>query len=310
MTLILALTLAVFVGGSGSETKWSVDSLPNDPAPPAGSARVNMENYCFTIEEDIHSRAAIMVNYTTGHVVCEKNSSAELYPASVTKIMTALVALENVSDPQTQVYITGNSFARLAEQNASVAGLTPGRTATVMDLCYATILASGADAALTLAEHISGSEAAFVTLMNGKAKELGMTGTHYCNATGLHDDDHYSTASDIAVLLQYALKNENFRTVFTADRYTIAGDGAVATSLTVQSTVFEKAKNMVVNKLNTGTLLGGKSGYTSEAGLCLASLCKVGDYEYITVTLCADGTLYTPQYSMIDTYRIVNEYAY
>ncbi|MCI8331495.1 MAG: D-alanyl-D-alanine carboxypeptidase [Clostridiales bacterium] len=309
MMAIVLVTLFVFFGGTQT-TKTSIDPLPNDPTPPPVSARVDMEKYSFEIEEDIHSRAAILVNYTTGHVVCERNSSAELFPASLTKMMTVLVAIENIKDINAQIFITGNSFGRLAEENASVAGLTAGSTVSFMDLCYATILASGADAALTLAEYISGSEEAFVTLMNGKAKELGMDGTNYCNVTGLHDDNHYTTAYDMAMLLQYALKNENFYRVFTSDEYQITSDGAVAVNLTVQSTVFEKARHMVVNKLNTGTLLGGKSGYTTEAGLCLASLCKVGDQEYITVTLSADGTLYTPQYSMIDTYRLINEYAY
>lgn len=309
LAIILAVTVGVMLHTGRVVTPTTVDPLtaynPPDPLAP-----VDMNNYSFKITEDIHSRAAIMVNYTTGHIVCEKNSNAELFPASVTKAMTVLVALENISDPSASIAVSGQSFARLAEENASVAGLRAGQRATLLDLCYATILPSGADAAVTLAEHVSGSEEAFVTLMNAKAHELGMNDTHFCNATGLHNDEHYTTAYDMAIMLQYALKNPWFYQVFTAEEYTIPPDAVCPEGLRVYSTVFDKANRMVQNKLNTGTLLGGKSGYTQEAGLCLATLTRVGDSEYITVTLCADGTLYTPQYALIDTYQIVNNYAY
>ena len=251
-----------------------------------------------------------MINYTTGNVVCKKNESAELFPASLTKMMTVLVAMENISDLSVNITVDGKHFGQLSEAGASVAGLVAGEKVTAMDLCYATILPSGADAALTLAEYVSGSEEDFVVLMNKKAKELGMADTHFCNVSGLHNDEHYSTAYDLALMMQYAMKNDNFYKVITSEEYTIPPDSAAPNGLYVYSTVFDKANKMTINKLNTAKLLGGKSGYTPEAGLCLATVCKTQDYEYITVTLCADGTLYTPQYAMIDTYSLINNYAY
>ncbi len=278
--------------------------------PPSPADPIDLSRYSFQIAEDIYSRAAILINRTTGHIVCERNSNAELFPASVTKIMTVIVALENIPNPETSLTVSGKSFERLQEESASMAGLAVGQRVTLLDLCYAAILPSGGDAAVTLAEYVSGSEEAFVTLMNAKAIELGMESTHFVNTTGLHDPDHYSSAYDLAILLQYALNNPTFYQVFTTEEYTIPADTVCPSGLYLYSTVFDKANRMSVNKLNTGVLLGGKSGYTPEAGLCLATLIRVGDSEYITVTLCADGTLYTPQYSMIDTYQIINGYAY
>lgn len=312
MTVIILLILTVFiisfVMNREEATSPTVEPMMEYNAPEANTP-VDFENYSFEIEMDIHSRSAIMINRTTGNLVCYKNIDAELPPASVTKAMTVLVALENVPSPSASLTVTGNSFERLTAQSASMAGLVAGQRVTVLDLCYAAILPSGGDAAVELAEYISGSEEAFVELMNIKANELGMTGTVFRNVTGLHDDDHRSTVEDMAMMLEYALQNPDFYQVFTAEEYTIPADSTCPDGLYLYSTVFDKANRMSVNKLNDGTLLGGKSGYTPQAGLCLATLTEVDGDEYIVVTFGADGTLYTPQYAMIDTYRIVNNYA-
>lgn len=312
MTVIVVIILAVFITGfvlnREEAVSPTVEPMMQYNAPEANTP-IDFENYSFEIELDIHSRSAVMINRTTGNMVCYKNVDAELPPASVTKAMTVLVALENVPDPNASLIVTGNSFERLAAQSASMAGLVPGQRVTVLDLCYAAILPSGGDAAVELAEYVSGSEETFVELMNNKANELGMTGTIFRNVTGLHDADHRSSAEDMALMLEYALQNPDFYKVFTTEEYTIPADSTCPSGLYLYSTVFDKANRMSVNKLNDGTLLGGKSGYTPQAGLCLATLVEVDGDEYIVVTLGADGTLYTPQYAMIDTYRIVNNYA-
>lgn len=309
VVIIISVTVGVFLENGKVSTEGTVEPLlPHNPPTPAEN--IDLNEYTFDIKEDIYSRAAIMINHSTGHIVCDKNSNAELFPASVTKAMTVLVALENVPDPSASLTVSGKSFERLTSQSASMAGLTAGQRLTVLDLCYGAILPSGGDAAVELAEYVSGSEEAFVTLMNAKALELGMLDTNFCNVTGLHNDNHYSTAYDLAIMLDYALKNEDFYKVFASEDHTIPASGKNAGDLYLYSTVFDKANRMSINKLNSGILLGGKSGYTPEAGLCLATLIEVHGNEYITVTLCADGTLYTPQYAMIDTYQIVNGYAY
>ena len=306
---IIIVSVFAFCLPASSNNDWEVSEL-DKRFEPQESPNISLDNYTFDITEEIYSRAAIVINYTTGNVVCKKNESAELFPASLTKMMTVLVAMENISDLSVNITVDGKHFGQLSEAGASVAGLVAGEKVTAMDLCYATILPSGADAALTLAEYVSGSEEDFVVLMNKKAKELGMADTHFCNVSGLHNDEHYSTAYDLALMMQYAMKNDNFYKVITSEEYTIPPDSAAPNGLYVYSTVFDKANKMTINKLNTAKLLGGKSGYTPEAGLCLATVCKTQDYEYITVTLCADGTLYTPQYAMIDTYTLINNYAY
>lgn len=307
--LIVFLFVIVIAKPSASDNDWEVEELDRrfEPEP---VENISLDNYTFNITEDIYSRAAIVINNTTGNIVCRKNADAELYPASLTKIMTVIVAIENIPNLDSYITVDGRSFQMLAEEGASLAGIAKGQRLTFLDLCYATILPSGADAALTLAEYISGSEDDFVVLMNNKARELGMADTHFCNAWGMHDDEHYSSVYDMAVLLQYAMKNEYFYKIITTEEYTIPADSVFPSGLRVYSTVFDKANKMSINKLNTATLLGGKSGYTPEAGLCLATVCKTGNYEYITVSMCADGTLYTPQYAMIDAYFLINNYAY
>ncbi len=312
MTVIVVIILAVFIAGFALNREEAVsptvEPLMQYNAPQANTP-IDFESYSFEIEMDIHSRSAVMINRTTGNMVCYKNVDAELPPASITKAMTVLVALENASSPNASLTVSGKSFDRLRAQSASMAGLQPGQRVTVLDLCYAAILPSGGDAAVELAEYISGSEEAFVELMNIRANELGMTGTVFRNVTGLHHAEHRSTAEDMARMLEYALQNPDFYQVFTTEEYTIPADSVCKNGLYVYSTVFDKANRMTINKLNDGILLGGKSGYTPEAGLCLATVVEVDGDEYIVVTLGAAGTLYTPQYAMIDTYRIVNNYA-
>lgn len=309
MAIIVLLSVIAIAKPAASDNDWEVDALDRR-FEPATVENITLDNFTFNITEDIYSRAAIVINNTTGNIVCRKNADAELYPASLTKIMTVIVAIENIPNLNTSVTVDGKSFDRLTQAGASLAGIVRGQQLTLLDLCYATILPSGADAAITLAEYVSGNEDDFVVLMNNKARELGMADTHFCNVSGLHNDEHYSTVYDMAVLLQYAMKNEYFYQVITTEEYMIPADSVFPAGLRVYSTVFDKANKMTINKLNTATLLGGKSGYTPEAGLCLATVCKTDGYEYITVTMCADGTLYTPQYAMIDTYFLINNYAY
>ena len=146
-------------------------------------------------------------------------SSEEIYPASLTKIMTAIIAIEALDDFDETVTVSPALLKSLAEKNASVAGFLPGEQVCVRDLLYGTLLPSGADAAVTLACRVSGSEEAFVKLMNEKARSLGMTHTHFTNATGLHNDSHVTTLDDLALLLEYALDNGVFYRIFTAHQY-------------------------------------------------------------------------------------------
>lgn len=243
-----------------------------------------------------YSREAILVRRSDGSIMFEKNANEAIYPASLTKMMTVLVAIENIGSASDMVYLPEQIFAPLNKQNASMAGLSAGEYMSAGDLLYCSMLPSGADASVGLAIHIAGSEAGFVKLMNEKAAALGMTDTNFENVTGLHDRAHVSTASDMAVLLSYALNNQAFREVFTTSSYTTAPTNKHKEGLTVRSTLFKRMSGGE----GAEYIVGGKTGYTSAAGLCLASLAQIDGEEYIFVSAGAEGDSSTPQYNIED----------
>lgn len=252
---------------------------------------------------EIYSRHAILVELSSGRVICEKASSGRTYPASLTKIMTAIVAIEELPDLDRKILLPESAFAGLYESDASMAGFLPGERVRVIDLLYGLMLPSGAEAAAGLACAVSGSEEDFVELMNGKAVSLGMKDTHYTNISGIHDREHYTTARDVAILLQYALKNPIFRDIFTCERYSTPGTNLHSEGLTFGSTLFQELDSP---RIRGGAILGGKTGYTGQAGLCLASLAEKDGREYILVTTGAPGDHKSEQYSIIDAFYIYN----
>lgn len=149
----------------------------------------------------INSSYAVLMQAGTGKVIGDINGDTQMYPASMTKIMTTIVAIENLSDLDQQITLTNDMVADLYAQDATQAGFQPGETAPAIDYLYGVMLPSGAECCRALAVTIAGSEDAFVDLMNQKAEKLGLDNTHFCNTTGLHADNHYSTAKDIATLL-------------------------------------------------------------------------------------------------------------
>lgn len=181
------------------------------------------------------------------------------------------------------------------------AGFQAGETATVRDLLYGAMLPSGAECCEALAREVSGSEEAFVARMNQKAAELGMTGTHFCNPTGLHDPEHVSTVRDMARLTKAALQNETFRKLFTTERYTVPATNCHPQGFTMHSTLLSQLDG---TELHSGRILGGKTGYTGEAGLCLASLAEVKGREYILVTAGAGGNHSTAPYHIEDAVTV------
>lgn len=252
----------------------------------------------------IHSRYLLLENLESGQILAQRRSQEKFYPASLTKIMTAILTIENFPNLDEVLVIPENIVSQLYTQDASMAGFLSGEEVTVRDLLYGTLLPSGAECCLSLAERISGSEAGFAELMNQKASELGMKNTHFCNATGLHDTQHYSTAEDMAVLLRYALGNPEFYTVFIAASYSVPPTNLHPEGFTFSSTLF---KDMGDIQIQGGEFLGGKTGYTEEAGLCLASLALVGGERYILVTAKADGTHETEPFHILDAAQIYGQ---
>lgn len=245
----------------------------------------------------LHSPYMILVDLESGEVLSERNARDRIYPASLTKIMTAILAIENTENMDEVITLSPDIFQNLYEENASVAGFEPDETVRLQDLLYGILLPSGAECCLAFADKVAGSEEAFVELMNRKAESLGMENTHFCNVTGLQNPDHYSTAKDISILLQYALKNESFKEAFTCRSYTTTSSKQHPEGITFYSTMFEKLDDAEVTG---GEILGGKTGYTTQAGLCLASLARLGGKEYILVTAKAEGDQQTEPFHILD----------
>jgi len=224
-----------------------------------------------------------------------------MFPASVTKILTVLTALEAGVDPEGTVTITEELINKLVERNAARAGFEVGETVKAVDLMYAALLPSGADGSVGLAELTAGSEEAFAGLMNLTAQKIGAADSHFVNATGLHEEDQYSTAYDLALILSYAMQNPVFRTVFSTQIYTTSPTNIHPDGMLMYSTLF-KALN--AEGLKRSYFVGAKTGFTHQAGLCLASIANIGGEEYLLVTLGAGEGNSQPRYHILDAVAV------
>lgn len=180
---------------------------------------------CFRIRSDIFlfggeitTNAVLLVDADSGEVLFSKNADEQIYPASTTKLMTALLTIENASlDDEVTVGDEVTGFP----SGSSLLGMTSGETLTIRDLLHGIFLVSGNDAASALAVHIGGTQEQFVDMMNARAQELGMTHTNFVNPHGIKDDNHYTTASDMALLAREVLKHEELVSIASTETYTI-----------------------------------------------------------------------------------------
>ena len=228
-------------------------------------------------------------------VLYEKDSDKIVSIASLTKIMTTIVAIENIDDFNETVYITYDMLKDVP-WDSSVAGLSIGDEVTYLDLLYASILPSGADATNSLAISLTGSIDNFVDMMNDKAQELNLFDTHFSNTTGYDIDNHYSTANDILKLLVYSLSNQTFKKIYTTNKYTLSN------GLEIESTL-SKYNNKI--NFNTKNIVGSKTGFTENAGLCMTSLINIENNNFIFISLDAeyeDGIAH----NLIDTINVIS----
>lgn len=225
----------------------------------------------------LHSKYYGVYDLTDDKMLFSLNSDVETEIASLTKIMTVLVAIENVSDLDESVTIT-SKILNTVSWDASVAGLEVGDVVTYRDLLYAAMLPSGADATNALAISIAGSIDGYVELMNAKAKSLGLNSTHYENVTGLDEDNHYSSVDDVTELLKYSLNNEIFKEIYTTRNYTLTNGLKVSASVNFYNKIMD---------LDTSLILGSKTGFTDDAGYCISIYFKSDDHDLIAVTLNA-----------------------
>ncbi|NLO42724.1 MAG: D-alanyl-D-alanine carboxypeptidase [Bacteroidales bacterium] len=251
--------------------------------------------------DKLNSTNAILICLKDQTILMQKNSEEKIYPASLTKMMTAIVAIENLTNLQKEIQLTHYTFNGLYSANASMAGFQPGEKVKAIDLLYGVMLPSGAEACIGLADEIAGSEKDFVKMMNQKAADLGMGNSHFENTTGLHDEKHYTTVRDLSILLSYVLQNDTFREVFTSSRHSTQPTNKHPGGITFYNTMFEKLTN---KNIIGGEILGGKTGYTDEAGLCLASLASVDNQEYIFISAGAKGSLYSEQFNITDAIAV------
>ncbi|WP_346918326.1 serine hydrolase [Lacrimispora sp.] len=236
-------------------------------------------------DEAVTAEAAAVFDLSDNTVLFAKNPFEKLYPASITKIMTALLAIKNgkLSDE-----VTVTREAVIKESGASLCGIKPGDKLTMEQLLYGLLIPSGNDAGAAIAVNMAGSIDQFAQMMNDEAKELGATGTHFVNPHGLSDEDHYTTAYDLYLIFNEALKYPEFRKIIGTAEYRTSYQGSNGKTV---NAVWKGTNWYMTGERSTPdglTVLGGKTGTTLSAGSCLImGSSDPSNKEYISVVLKA-----------------------
>lgn len=288
--------------GEETDESSSDTHTDNQESAAAGSqleAGVTMEDPTLTPPDVSHSKSALLMDLPSGRVLYSKNLDERVFPASTTKIMTGILALEmgNMADVVTVPY---EALKNITLEDSQM-GLLTGEQLTMEQLLNSMLVYSANDAANVIAIQVSGSIDAFVETMNNKAKELGMTGTNFVNPCGSHDDNHYTTARDLAIITKYAMKNEQFREIVKKPIYTVPA--------TNKNT---KERPLVNTNLFLGTsrsthhyyppATGIKTGHTSQSGYCLVASAAYNETELLSIVMGCDNVDTKGQaYSYIDS---------
>lgn len=279
-----------------------VTTSPPETEPPGPAAVMAVSNAATaTVGEEIKCTNAIVIDVADGTALAERLPDQRIYPASMTKVMTLIVAYEEIESFDQTFTFTADLINPLVAENASRAGFMAGETVSVIDLFYGAALPSGADATTALAILVAGSEEAFAERMNEKAAEMGLTGTHFTNASGLHDDRHYSTVREIAAIFAYAMQIEPLREIMSAYQYTTTATTQNPEGLLLTSTLFSSLSG---DELPGMKIIAGKTGYTLEAKRCLVSMAIRDDgREYIAVVVGGEGK-WTPITDSVELYAM------
>ncbi|MEG0899924.1 MAG: D-alanyl-D-alanine carboxypeptidase family protein [Oscillospiraceae bacterium] len=247
----------------------------------------------YTPPFELDAKGVFLINMDTNEVIYEKNSSEKMYPASTTKIMTAILALELVPDLehtevtmksyiQNEMYIKNMESMKLYGGGISLGGFLQGETITMDKLLYAALLPSANEAAMMIADYVGdGSVDYFVELMNKKAQELGAVNTHFTNPHGLHDPDHYTTPYDMYLIAKYAMQNPTFVKIVNTTSY----DGGPTN---IHDTLQWNGTNSMIKKSSqyySPYVSGIKTGTTEEAGGCFISSASKDGYNYMMVMM-------------------------
>jgi len=255
----------------------------------------------------IHAGAAILIDMKTGRVLYEDNADTTMFPASTTKILTGIMALENLDLNQT-VTATDAAIAPITLEHSAM-GILRGEELTVEQLIYGMLVYSANDAANVLAVTMGGSIEGFAEMMNKRAAELGATNSHFVNPHGFHDDNHYTTARDLAIISRYAMQNEKFREIVKTSKYFIPPTNKYKQDRNLITT------NHLISKYKTTALyykpaIGIKTGSTSQALSCLVAAAEKDDNEFLSVLMkCPNQGMAEMAYSFSDT-KALFEYAF
>ena len=258
-------------------------------------------------EVTTYSPHVILIESSTGKAIYEKDADAVVYPASTTKIMTAILTLENCE--LTDKATVSHEAIYTVPIGYSHAYLVEGEELTIDQLLHVLLIPSANDAANVLAEHIAGSVDSFSTMMNTKAKELGCTNTNFVNPNGIHSDNHYSSAHDLAIMARYAMQNETFRKIVSTKSYTLPATNKYAEA----NRYFSNTNQLIlpddrdsVDNYYYQYANGIKTGYTDMAGECIVASAKKDDKEFIAVILGGDSTDNGLSGRYIDCKRLFN----
>ena len=241
---------------------------------------ISLNTTCFAIDADkLYAQAAVLIDSNTGKILFEKNIDQKMYPASTTKIMTAILAIENC-ELDDKVVVNYNAISTIPS-GYSTAELVTDEELTVKQLLEVLLVHSANDAANVLGMHVGGSIDSFVTMMNSKAQELECTNTHFTNTYGLHDENHYSTARDLAIIAKYCMQNSTFRHFVSQPSCQIVPTNKHAARYFTNTNDLINTSSSYYYKY----AIGIKTGYTKEAGNCLISASSKDNFETICVVL-------------------------
>lgn len=319
--LIIMILVITFINifacniSHASESTYKIDQklADNESSPNNTSIKTQIQEQSESQEQaesqdqseslSLYSEAAVMIDSETGKVLFDKNANQKMYPASTTKILTAIIAIEkcNLTDSVTASY---NAIMSIPA-GYSNAAIQENEVLTVEELLNVFLIHSANEAGMILAEHISGSIANFADLMNEKVLEIGCTNTHFTNPSGIHDVNHYSTAYDMALIAQYCMKNDTFRNIVSKTSCTIAPTNKYDARYFVNTNDLILPSSQYYYKY----AIGIKTGYTSQAKNCLIAASSKDNLELITVVLGAQTTETGKSGRNIDTINLF-EYGY
>ena len=256
-----------------------------------------------TLDLELYSSSAVLVDVQSGTVLAEKGMDEKIYPASMTKVMTLLVAAENLPDLDATFTMTQAIIDPIYLAGASMAGFVDGETVTMRDLLYGAVVPSGAEATEALAQAVAGSEEAFVAMMNEMAAALGLTNTHFMNTSGLHDENHYSTVREIALILQAALENETCAEILSAENYRASETEQHLDGLAMTNKFLYRVHHEY--SLGGAEITAAKTGYTAEAMNCCASAGKTPDGRSV---ICVTANAWTGEFCIEDHIALYTKY--